>query len=144
MRDTLMQLLGLILLVLPLVAIQWNLSGRRDRRVPLLSPRQPARWRLEIYSNADDVQHALVDRADIPFPVKQVRSARGELAQTAGPNAWALPRLELEVDVDDPYTVEVVTGLFGPDHFVRFVSGNEAVIDVPGPARLRVRALPYR
>lgn len=143
MRDTLMQLLGLVFLVLPLVAIQWNLTGRR-RRVPLLSPRQQARWRLEIYSNSDGVDEALVDRADIPFPVKQVRSARGELAQTAGTNAWSLPRLELEIDVDDPYTDEVVTGLFGPEHQVRFVSGHEAMIDVPGPVRLRIRALPYR
>ncbi len=143
MRDTLMQILGLVFLVLPLVAIQWNLGGRR-RRVPLLSPRQPARWRLEIYSNTDNVQNSLVDRADIPFPVKQVRSARGRLAQTADVNAWSLPRLELEIDVDDPYTDEVVTGLFGPDHHVRFVSGNEAMIDVRGPARLRIKALPYR
>lgn len=143
MRDTSLQLMGLLFLVLPLVAIQWNLSGRR-RRVPLLGPRRQARWRLEIYSNADNVEATLVDRADIPFPVKQVRSARGELARTAGANAWALPRVELEIDVDDPYAEEVVTGLFGPDHHVRFVSGNEAVIDVPGPMRLRVRALPYR
>lgn len=143
MRDTFGQLLGLLFLVLPLVAIQWNLGGRR-RRVPLLNPRQRARWRLEIYSNADDVEGVLVERADIPFPVKQVRSARGQLAETAGATAWSLPRLELEIDVDDPYTDEVVTGLFGPEHHVRFVSGNEAMIDVPGPARLRVRALPYR
>lgn len=143
MRDTSMQLLGLLVLVLPLVAIQWNVTGRR-RRVPLLSPRGQARWRLEIYSNSDDVDGVLVDRADIPFPVKQVRSARGELARTATVNAWSLPRIELEIDVDDPYTEEVVTGLFGPEHHVRFVSGNEAMVDVAGPLRLRLRALPYR
>lgn len=143
MRDPSMQVLGLLFLVLPLVAIQWNLSGRR-RRMPLLSPRQQARWRLEIYSNADDVDATLVDRADIPFPVKQVRSARGELAQVGGVNAWTLPRIELEIDVDDPYTDDVVTGLFGPDHHVRFVSGNEAMVDVGGSIRLRLRALPYR
>ncbi len=143
MRETLVQLLGLLFLVLPLIAIQWNLSGKR-RRVPLLQPRRQARWRLEIYSNGDDVEQALVDRSDIPFPVKQVRSARGQLAQSAGANAWSLPRLELEIDVDDPYTDEVVTGLFGPEHHVRFVSGNEAMIDVPGSARLRIRALPFR
>lgn len=143
MRDTSMQLLGLIFLVLPLVAIQWNLAGRR-RRVPLLSPRGQTRWRLEIYSNSADVDGVLVERADIPFPVKQVRSARGELAKTATANAWSLPRLELEIDVDDPFTEEVVTGLFGPEHYVRFVSGNEAMIDVVGPVRLRLRALPHR
>lgn len=143
MHDSSMQLLGLLTLVLPLVAIQWNLTGRR-RRAPLLSPRAQARWRLEIYSNSDDLDGVLVDRADIPFPVKQVRSARGELAKTATANAWSLPRLELDLDVDDPYTEEVVTGLFGPEHHVRFVSGNEAMIDVPGPVRLRLRALPYR
>ncbi len=143
MRDTVMQLLGLVVLVLPLVAIQWNLSGRR-RRVPLLSPRRQPRWRLEIYSNSDDVQGSLANRADIPFPVKQVVSARGQLAKTAGANAWSLPRLELEIDVDDPYTDEVMTGLFGPAHRVRFVSGNEAMVDVSGPIRLRLRALPHR
>ena len=143
MRETLLQLVGLVFLVLPLVAIQWNL-GRRRGRVRLAGPRRHARWRLEIYSNSDGAQDALIDRADIPFPVKQVRSARGQLAQTATDNVWSLPRLELEIDVEDPYTHDVVTGLFGPDHRVRFVSGNEAMIDVPGPARLRVRALPFR
>lgn len=143
MRETLTQLVGLLFLVLPLMAVQWNL-GRSKRRVPLLSPRQQRRWRLEIYSNRSGVSSILVDRADIPFPIKQVQSARGQLAQTAEANAWALPRLELEIDVDDPFTDEIVSGLFGPDHYVRFVSGNEAMIDLPGHPRLRVRALPFR
>ena len=143
MRETLVQVIGLLFLVVPLVAIQWNLSGKR-RRGSLLKPRNQARWRLEIYSNHEGAEQALVDRNDIPFPIKQVRSARGELAQTAGANAWSLPRLELEIDVDDPYTDEVITGLFGANHAVRFVSGNEAMIDVPGHPRLRIRALPFR
>ena len=143
MRSTLLQFLGLVLLVLPLVAIQWNLGGKRNR-VPLLNPKQQRRWRLEIYSNHDNADQALVDRIDIPFPIKQVRSARGQLAQTAGANAWALPRLELEIDVEDPFTNDVMTGLFGPNHFVRFVSGNEAVVDAASDARLRIRALPFR
>jgi len=143
LRETLQQLLSLVFLVLPLAAIQWNLAGRR-RRSSLFQPAKQPRWRLEIYSSADNVHDALVDRADIPFPVKQVRSARGELAQTTGVNAWSLPRLELEIDVEDPYTDDVVRGLFGPEHHVRFVSGNEAMIDVRGPARLRIKALPYR
>jgi hypothetical protein len=143
MRETLTQLVGLLFLVVPLMAVQWNL-GRSKRRVPLLSPRQQRRWRLEIYSNRSGINNILVDRADIPFPIKQVQSARGQLAQTAGANAWALPRLELEIDVDDPFTDEIVAGLFGPDHYVRFVSGNEAMIDLPGHPRLRVRALPFR
>jgi len=143
MRDTLLQLTGLLFLVLPLVAVQWNLAGRRRRRA-LPNPRNQKRWRLEIYSNRDDADTALVDRSDIPFPVKQVRSARGELAQTAGANAWSLPRLELEVDVEDPFTDEVLSGLFGGEHVVRFVSGNEAVVDTNGASRLRIRALPFR
>ena len=144
MRETLVQLIGLLFLLLPLAAVQWNLAGRRRERTPLLSPKKQKRWRLEIYSNRDDAETALVDRADIPFPIKQVRSARGELAQSAGANAWSLPRLELELDVDDPFTDEVMSGLFGSDHLVRFVSGNEAVVDAGVRSRLRIRALPFR
>ncbi|MDH3293395.1 MAG: hypothetical protein OER95_03630 [Acidimicrobiia bacterium] len=143
MRETQTQLVGLLFLVLPLIAIQWNL-GRSRGRAPLISPRGHRRWRLEFYSNQANVGDVLIDRADIPFPIKQVQSARGQLAQTAAANAWTLPRLELEIDVDDPFTDEVVSGLFGPDHFVRFVSGNEALIDLPTIPRLRVRALPFR
>ena len=82
-------------------------------------------------------------RADIPFPVKQVRSARGELARSDPSRAWALPQLELEVVVDDPFTDDVLSGLFGVEHHVRFVTGNEAVIDVRGDRRVRLRALPF-
>lgn len=143
MRETSMQLLGLLFLVLPLAAIQWNLGGSR-RRSGAADPSEQRRWRLEIYSNKADIGNVLADRADIPFPVKQVQSARGQLALTAGANAWTLPRLELEIDVEDPFTDEIVSGLFGPDHHVRFVSGNEAMLDVPDHPRLRVRALPFR
>jgi len=143
MRETLTQLLGLLLLVLPLAAIQWNL-GRSRRGGAGLNPGRQPRWRLEIYSSHANVENVLVDRADIPFAVKRVQSARGRLAETAGANAWKLPRLELEVDVEDPFADEIVSGLFGSDHFVRFVSGNEAMIDLPDNPRLRVRALPFR
>ena len=143
MRSTITQLLGVLFLVVPLMAIQWNL-GRSSRRNTEPDPKHQRRWRLEFYSNQESVENVLVDRADIPFPIKQVQSARGQLAQTAGANAWTLPRMELEIDVDDPFTDESVTGLFGPDHYVRFVSGNEAMIDVPGIPRLRIRALPFR
>lgn len=143
MADLGKQLLGLLVLVLPLVAVQWNL-GRTRRRVPLVNPKKQQRWRLEIYSSQPTLADILADRADIPFPIKQVQSARGQLAETAGANAWTLPRLELEVDVEDPFTDDVVTGLFGPNHHVRYVSGNEAMIDLPTSPRLRVRALPFR
>jgi hypothetical protein len=138
-----LQMLGLLFLVVPLVAVQWNLAGRRKRRSALpFGLRVRSRWRLEIYSNFDNVADALADRADMPFPVKQVRSARGQLAQRVGGEAWSLPRIELELDVEDPFSFEVLTGLLGPDHRVRFVSGNEAVVDARGPSRLRLRVLP--
>lgn len=145
MPDWLIQLSGLAVLVLPLVAIQWNLAGNR-RRAPrrLLSPKEQQRWRLEIYSNQNEAEDSLVDLSDIPFPVKWVRSAKGELARKGGRNVWSLPRLELEVSVADPFTDEALSGLFGVDHYVRFVSGNEAVIDTRNDCRLRVRALPFR
>lgn len=144
MREPALQILGLLFLVVPLVAVQWNLAGRRGRgrtTLPFTS-RAQTRWRLEIYSNFDDVGDALADRADMPFPVKQVRSARGQLAQRVGSDAWSLPRIELEVDVEDPFAPEVLTGLFGSDHRIRFVSGNEAMVDAGHPSRLRVRVLP--
>jgi len=147
MPDPVIQMTGLIVLVLPLVAIQWNLAGnarRSDGRRRPFAPKVQQRWRLEIYSNADGADRGLVDRADIPFPVKQVRSAKGELGRRAVHNAWALPRVELEVTVDDPFTDDVLSGLFGVEHNVRFVSGNEAVIDAREDRRLRVRALPFR
>ncbi len=145
MRDVLVQILGLAFLVLPLVAVQWNLAGNKRRRPSrFFAPKGSQRWRLEIYSNQDQVERALVDRSDIPFPVKEVKSARGRLAQTPGSNAWALPRLELEVDVDDPFADEVLAGLFGVEHEVRYITGNEAVLDAAGDTRLRIRALAFR
>ncbi|MEM7272329.1 MAG: hypothetical protein AAF547_04550 [Actinomycetota bacterium] len=146
MPDWLIQLTGLLVLVLPLAAVQWNFAGNRRRSAPrrLLSPKEQQRWRLEIYSNQNEAEGSIVDRADIPFPVKQVRSAKGELARQEGRNVWALPRLELEVSVADPFTDDVLSGLFGVEHHVRFVSGNEAVIDARNQCRVRVRALPFR
>jgi hypothetical protein len=66
------------------------------------------------------------------------------LAQKDEVNAWALPQVELEVVVDDPFTDDVLSGLFGVEHQVRFVTGNEAVLDTRGDKRVRVRALPFR
>jgi hypothetical protein len=140
--DIVLQLIGLAVLVVPLVAIRWNLAGRRGRR-SRLAPREQQRWRLEIYGNRPGAEHAVVDRADIPFPVKQVRSARGQLAASEPGRAWALPQLELEVVVDDPFTDDVLSGLFGVEHQVRFVTGNEAVIEARGDRQVRVRALPF-
>ncbi len=143
MPDFLLQLIGLVVLVIPLIAIQWNLAGQPGRRARLAPLRDQQRWRLELYGNQPGADKAVVDAADIPFPVKQVRSARGELARSDPTRAWALPQLELEVVVDDPFTDDVLSGLFGVEHHVRFVTGNEAVIDVRGDRRVRVRALPF-
>jgi len=143
MPDFVLQLAGLAVLIVPLLAIQWNLAGRTGRRPRLAPRREQQRWRLELYANSPGAERAVVDRADIPFPVKQVRSARGELARADPSRAWALPQLEIEVVVDDPFTDDVLSGLFGVEHQVRFVTGNEAVIDARGGRRVRVRALPF-
>lgn len=150
MPQWLIQLTALAVLVLPLIAVQWDLLGAPKRRGgpmarigQLIRPKEQQRWRLEIYSNTDP-EEAMVDRDDIPFPVKQVQSAKGELAKTEVGRSWALPQMELEVVVDDPFTDEALAGLFGVDHHVRFVSGNEAMIDARGDRRLRVRALAVR
>ena len=145
MPDFVVQMAGVVVLLLPLIAIQWNLAGNRNRgQRRMVLPKEQQRWRLELYSNDDSAQHAIVDRADIPFPVKHVRSAKGELAQQVNVNAWALPRVELEVNVDDPFTDDVLSGLFGVEHRVRFVTGNEAMIDARGDRRVRLRAVPFR
>ena len=102
------------------------------------------KWRLELYANDELDDDAIVDRADIPFPIKQVRSAKGELALRRAENVWALPRIEFEVDVDDPFTDDVLSGLFGIGHHVRFVTGNEAVVDTRHRQRIRIKALPFR
>lgn len=143
MPDYVLQLAGLAVLIVPLLAIQWNLAGQPGRRARLAPRREQQRWRLELYANSPGAERAVVDRSDVPFPVKQVRSARGELARSDPSRAWALPQLELEVVVDDPFTEDVLSGLFGVEHQVRFVTGNEAVIDARGGRRVRVRALPF-
>ena len=62
MPDFVVQLAGVIVLVVPLVAIQWNLAGNRNRgQRRLVLPKEQQRWRLELYSNDDDAQHAIVD-----------------------------------------------------------------------------------
>ncbi len=137
------QLIGLAVLILPLLAIQWNLAGP-ERRARFLAPASSgSRWRLELYSNQDDVLTALVDPADIPFPVKRVRSAKTARASFNPEKAWTLPRIELDVEVDDPFATDVLSGLLGTEHRLRFVTGNEAVVDA-SRARLRIRAFPYR
>ncbi len=143
MPDAVVQLLGLAVLVVPFVAIRWNLAGRQRTSPRLLTPRQQQRWRLELYSNQPGVEGAIVDRSDIPFPVKHVRSARGDLGKRDPDRAWALPRVELEVLVDDPFTDDVLSGLFGVGHHVRFVTGNDAVVDARPDLRVRIRALPF-
>lgn len=144
MQLILTQMLGILIFVVPLVAIQWNLAGNRKNRVPGFLDAKTHRWRLELYSNDADIAEHLADRADIPFPIKEVKSARGRLAERPGSNVWALPRIEFDVDVDDPLTDDALSGLFGPDHQVRFVTGNEAVVDARGNRRVRLRALEFK
>lgn len=136
------QLLGLVVLVIPLLAIQWNLAGNPEKR-RFLAPRGTnPRWRLEVYSNHDDAITALVDPADVPYPVKRVRSAKAAQASFDPEKAWTLPRLELDVEVTDPFTNDALAGLLGVDHRVRFVTGNEAVVDARRK-RLRIRAFRF-
>jgi hypothetical protein len=141
MPDLLINLVALLVLIVPLAAIQWNLAGRRSPSRLGFGPSQRDRWRLEIYSNADGIGQAVVDPADIPFPVKLVRSARGELAQTAPVASWSLPQIELEVAVDQPFADDVLDGVFGGKQRLRFVTGSEASLDIED-ARVRIRALP--
>ncbi len=143
MHEASTQLVGLLFLVMPLIAIQWNLAGAANRRPNLLAPGTTgSRWRLEIYSNDGDVVSSLVDPADVPFPVKRVRSAKGEQARFAPETSWALPRVELDVEVSDPFADDSLSGLLGSEHQVRFVTGNEAVIDTR-LMRLRIKAFRF-
>ncbi len=144
MRGVLLQILGVILVLLPLAAIQWDLTGRRATRRSSAVDSQRHRWRLELYSNHADIEQAMNSVADIPFAFKRVRSARGELAQQHPERAWSLPRIELEVDVEDPFSTDALVGLFGPEHSVRFVSGNEAVVDPEQAGRIRIKAIRHR
>lgn len=144
MRNVLLQLLAVAMVLLPLAAVQWDLTGRRPGRRLASTESVGHRWRLELYSNHSDIEDAMNNVADIPFAFKRVRSARGELAERHPERAWSLPRIELEVDVADPFSEEVLVGLFGPSHSVRFVSGSEAVIDPDRAGRIRVRAIQHR
>ncbi len=144
MRNALLQVLGVVLMLLPLAAIQWDLTGKRSGRRSSTLEGQGHRWRLELYSNHSDIEQAMNGVADIPFAFKRVRSARGELASQHPERAWSLPRIELEVDVEDPFSADALIGLFGPEHSVRFVSGNEAVIDPENAGRIRVKAIRHR
>lgn len=130
----LMQVTGLFVLVLPLVVLQWDMDRRGPRR-----SRHRWLWHLELYSNQDDITGVLVDEADVPFPVRQVRTSKGEQARFSPGTAWARPRIELDVDVAHPFTDEALRGLLGHDHQLQFVSGNEAVIDT-NQGRIRIRA----
>jgi hypothetical protein len=142
-RQILVELLGVLALMMPVIAVKWNLAGQTRKRSSLLAPESTRmRWRLEIYSNDDDALSALVDPADVPFPVKRVRSAKADLAAMEPERAWTLPRIELDVEVADPLADESLAGLFGADHRVRFVTGNEAVVDTR-TKRLRVRAFRF-
>ncbi len=144
MRGVLLQIVGVALMLLPLAAIQWNLTGDRATRRSSGAEQSGQRWRLELYSNHADIEQAMNGVADIPFAFKRVRSARGELASQHPERAWSLPRIELEVDVEDPFSAEALVGLFGPEHSVRFVSGNEAVVDPRHAGRIRIKAIQHR
>lgn len=140
-RDVALQLLGVSLFLFPLAAIQWDFTGRNANRRAF--PSQPGghRWRLELYSNHADIEKAMNDVANVPFAFKRVKSARGELGERHPERAWSLPRIELDLDVVDPFAEETLVGLFGSDYSVRFVSGDEAVIDPEHANRIRLRAI---
>jgi hypothetical protein len=143
-REIATRLIGLVVLVVPLVAIRWNLAGTVRRRSSLLAPDRAAkRWRLEIYSLADDVTRALADPAEVPFPVKRVRSAKAVQSTTRLDEAWTLPRVELDVEVSEPFADHSLNGLLGTGYEIRFVTGNEAVVDA-GTTRLRIQAFRFQ
>lgn len=143
MRDVSTQLVGLLILIVPLLAIRWNLAGAPTSRSKLLNPRSgEARWRLEIYSVGDEYASALADPSEVPFPVKRVRSAKADQAAATPELAWTLPRIELDVEVADPFAEHSLNGLLGIDHRVRFITGNEAVVD-HRRSRLRIRAFRF-
>ena len=137
------QLIGLLVLIVPLVAIQWNIAGRTRRGPSILAPQaNQTRWRLEIYSTSELAAEAMVDPVDVPFPVKRVRSAKVAQAAFSSEPRWTLPRVEVDVEVVDPFADDALTGLFGDDHELRMVTGNEAVVDTP-VARLRIRSFRF-
>lgn len=143
MREISTQVLGLAFLIVPLVAIRWNLAGVQRPRSNILAPEAAgARWRLEIYSVGDNVLSALTDPADMPFPVKRVRSAKAAQAASSPDAAWTLPRVELDVEVDDPFADDSIAGLLRVEHRVLFVTGNEAVVDTDAE-RLRIRRIRF-
>lgn len=142
MLDVLLKLLGVLALGLPVLAVRWNMAGVGRRRSTLLAPEnRRMRWRLEIYSTDPEVERVLVDPAEVPFPAKRVRSVKAERADRNPEMAWALPRVELDVEVADPLTDESLTGLFGTEHRVRFVTGNEAVVETRA---VRARVCAFR
>ena len=137
------QLLGLVLLLLPLLAIRLNLAGNVERRSSLLPSAGGAkRWRLEIYSTSDDAVRALADPAEVPFPVNAVRSSKSDPSGISADRRWTIPRIELDVEVSEPFAADALNGLLGTDHEVRLVTGNEAVIDARS-TRIRIRALRF-
>lgn len=141
--DVATQLLGLVLLVVPLLAIHWNLAGSVKRRSSLVPSTGGAkRWRLEIYSTSDDASRALADPAEVPFPVKRVRSPITDSSGVSHDQEWTLPRIELDVEVSEPFADDALNGLLGTDHEVRLVTGNEAVIDARS-TRIRIRAFRF-
>lgn len=143
MREALIQFLGVVLLLVPLAAVRWHLAGRLRRAPTLLAPvDMGSRWRLEIYSVQDDVDAVLADPVDVPFPVKRVRSIKVEQPSVRPELVWTLPRVELDVEIDDPFTDAALSGLLGVGYRVRFVTGNEAVIDTR-LRRLRLRRVPF-
>ena len=85
----------------------------------------------------------LADPVDMPFPVKRVRSAKAGQAALAPEDAWTLPRVELDVEVPDPLADDALASLLAVEHRVRFVTGNDAVVDTERH-RVRIRSLPHR
>lgn len=96
------------------------------------------RWRLEIYSMEDHAVEALRIAESSSLAVSIVGSGNDDHSAVPSDLRWTEPRLELDVDVMDPFTDESLTSLLGPDHRLLFVTGHEAVVD-KGSTRLRIR-----
>jgi hypothetical protein len=127
----------MVLLAAPLAAIRWDLAGRPWSRWLLDPPDRNShlRWRLEISSVSNGAEAALAHPADVPFPAERL-----ELPDPGHHDlAWTRPRVVLEVEVIDPFAPDVLWGLLGGEHRVRFITGDELVVDRHS-IRLRIRA----
>lgn len=138
MRLITVHLIGSIMLQ-PAMARPWTRNGRRGRLLnPVVRSSNAPRWRLEIYSMDENAAALLNLSEGVSVPPRVAPFTNGYSEPESSATRWTRPRLELDVDMMDPFTDESLTKLLGPGHRVRFVTGNEAVVDTAS-TRLRIR-----